>query len=186
MLDGEDESNRRSFSWAGSTSSEDHNVPYYPAQRDSIPNNSIQTPERAISPASSQESNPFLTPTRTTADHVVGDIQLDGGYEAAAHHAQTVQSNDVAYDDSHAQPERPFEADRKSQVIRKINSGFEILRPGTLDQPRRSNDTAALQEIPDNGNKRQSKKLQRKRRSSGASYSVGTRSIVGAPRSGRP
>lgn len=52
---------------------------------------------------------------------------------------------------------------RDSQVLRKVNSGFEILRPGTLDvtiPPAR--DDGGLE----SGEKRQSKRLQKKRRPS--------------------
>ncbi|KAJ4367488.1 hypothetical protein N0V83_007071 [Neocucurbitaria cava] len=50
---------------------------------------------------------------------------------------------------------------RDSQVIRKVNSGFEILRPGTFQPP-----TPEELELAE---RRQSKKLQKKRRSSGDS-----------------
>ncbi|KAF1841019.1 uncharacterized protein K460DRAFT_380757 [Cucurbitaria berberidis CBS 394.84] len=50
---------------------------------------------------------------------------------------------------------------RESQVLRKVNAGFEILRPGTFQPP-----TPAELELAD---RRQSKKLQKKRRSSSAS-----------------
>ncbi|KAF2686491.1 hypothetical protein K458DRAFT_198719 [Lentithecium fluviatile CBS 122367] len=54
---------------------------------------------------------------------------------------------------------------RDSQVLRKVNSGFEILRPGTLQLPTpEEEEKAAMAE------KRQSRRLQKKRRtSSGAS-----------------
>ena len=52
---------------------------------------------------------------------------------------------------------------RDSQVLRKVNSGFEILRPGTLQLPSpEEEEKAALAE------KRQSKRLQKKRRTSSA------------------
>lgn len=48
----------------------------------------------------------------------------------------------------------------QSQVIRKVNSGFEILRPGTFPDP------SSPEEVPE---KRKSKRLQKRRTSSGAS-----------------
>jgi hypothetical protein len=51
----------------------------------------------------------------------------------------------------------------QSQVLRKVNSGFEILRPGTLQLPTpEEEEKAAMTE------KRQSKRLQKKRRTSSA------------------
>ena len=58
---------------------------------------------------------------------------------------------------------------RTSQVVRKVNSGFEILRPGTLDQQRRSIDVADGTWDEEAGQKRYSRKLRRKRASSGRS-----------------
>lgn len=52
---------------------------------------------------------------------------------------------------------------RDTQVLRKVNSGFEILRPGTLPIPSpEEEEKAAMVE------KRQSKRLQKKRRTSSA------------------
>ncbi|KAF2706583.1 hypothetical protein K504DRAFT_385503 [Pleomassaria siparia CBS 279.74] len=57
---------------------------------------------------------------------------------------------------------------RESQILRKVNSGFEILHPGTLGQPPNPEDqsAAASNEL---GERRQSKKLQKRRKSSSAS-----------------
>jgi hypothetical protein len=53
--------------------------------------------------------------------------------------------------------------ERQSQVLRKVNSGFEILRPGTLGEPTspEEDDTAA--------EKRKPNRLQKRRKSSSAS-----------------
>lgn len=51
-----------------------------------------------------------------------------------------------------------------SQVIRKVNSGFEILRPGTLVSSRPSSDITDGRHNLEAGDKRFSKKLHRKRR----------------------
>lgn len=55
----------------------------------------------------------------------------------------------------------------ESQVIRKINSGFEILRPGTLNRPQTHDDTKLKGE--NNAEKQLSRKLQRKSRGVGHS-----------------
>ena len=88
-------------------------------------------------------------------------------------HAQYINKGEIAYDDGHAQPLQPFNANRQSrqsQVIRKINSGFEILRPGTLDQPRESVDLTERKE--ETGGKGKPNKLQRKNRRISGSPSV--------------
>lgn len=59
---------------------------------------------------------------------------------------------------------------RRSHVIRKVNSGFEILRPGTLGVPRPSTDNTEWNGDVGDGIKRQSRKLQKKPRPS--SYSI--------------
>jgi hypothetical protein len=54
---------------------------------------------------------------------------------------------------------------RQSQVLRKVNSGFEILRPGTFGEPPSPEEKAEPSE------KRKSKRLQKRRASSSASAS---------------
>jgi hypothetical protein len=56
---------------------------------------------------------------------------------------------------------------RESQVIRKINSGFEILRPGTFGQPPNPEEQQLTEQ--NLGEKRQSKRLQKRRKSSSGS-----------------
>ncbi|KAL9120217.1 MAG: hypothetical protein Q9187_003231 [Circinaria calcarea] len=51
---------------------------------------------------------------------------------------------------------------RQSQVVRKINSGFEILQPGTLDRARQGSDITDVKPEFEYGNKRQSRKLHKK------------------------
>lgn len=65
---------------------------------------------------------------------------------------------EVQYTDQPSQNQRP------DQVLRKVNSGFEILRPGTLGEPPSPEGEQKL-----NGEKRQSKRLQKKRRPSDGS-----------------
>ncbi|KAK4987624.1 hypothetical protein LTR50_004467 [Elasticomyces elasticus] len=54
---------------------------------------------------------------------------------------------------------------RQSQVIRKVNSGFEILRPGSLDSPQMHTE-AQSESRSSMESKRSARKLQKKRRSS--------------------
>ena len=62
-------------------------------------------------------------------------------------------------------PHETIEQPRRSQVIRKINSGFEILRPGTLGSPRQSTEIVlgSLNGIMEHNTKREPKKLHRRR-----------------------
>ena len=67
---------------------------------------------------------------------------------------------------SNTEPLMPSDANehaRNSQVVRKVNSGFQILRPGTLDAPpqRIHNEDGKKAGI---GNKQHSRKLQKKGR----------------------
>ena len=122
----------------------------------------------------SQESNPFLTPTtRQSLDmpvqvpHIDDLVPLEGQGASSTYHSQLFSNADISYADGHAQPAKSFDADRSqgaSQVVRKINSGFEILQPGTLGRP--SMDGDAEEKDGDQREKRAPKKLQRKRRMS--------------------
>ncbi|KAL9104261.1 MAG: hypothetical protein Q9163_000757 [Psora crenata] len=125
----------------------------------------------------SQESNPFLTPTHTPNNEPAAFVHLDdlapfeSNNDSTVQHGEMFNNAEIAYGEGHAQPIRPFQANRdirKSHVIRKINSGFEILKPGTLDQPRKNPDTAA--KVSEHGpmKKKQPRKLQRKSRRNSA------------------
>lgn len=63
-------------------------------------------------------------------------------------------------------PDSQFQV-RESHVLRKINSGFEILQPGTLDQPRPSGDPNSEKNQSASGKgsseRRHSAKLQKRR-----------------------
>ena len=123
----------------------------------------------------SQDSNPFLTPTTTriSIDEALPIAPLDDSIlrhsigDSAIHHAEMLNNAEIAYGEGHARPFRPFDPGRqnkKSQVIRKINSGFEILKPGTLDQPRQISETIAERNGEDFYDQRKPRKLQRKGR----------------------
>lgn len=55
---------------------------------------------------------------------------------------------------------------RVSQVVRKVNSGFEILRPGTLDRPLQTSDDVNLGQDLDVAGSSPTKKLHKKNRDS--------------------
>ena len=62
-------------------------------------------------------------------------------------------------------PHESIEQPRRSQVIRKINSGFEILRPGTFGASRKKSGTVLgeTDAVEEQDNKRYSRRLYRKR-----------------------
>ena len=123
--------------------------------------------------ASSQEStheagDPFATPDTSPKEDRI-PVMVDA--PPADQHSEMIDNGDIDYIQGHAQPLRPFDGNRqlrRSQVIRTVNPGFEILRPGTLDTSRGSSDTADARE---NYN-RKSKKLQRRSRASSGSNFV--------------
>ena len=108
-----------------------------------------------------ETSDPFTTPDGTPPDHHLSAFGLDN--ESADYRTQQIDPTEVTYTPGHAEPLKPFDGNRqlrRSQVIRKVNSGFEILRPGSLDVPRQSTDSAEWT-AEESGIKRQSRKLQK-------------------------
>ena len=154
----------------------------------------------ANSSHASQESNPFLTPGASRRQSVeeplplshldvLVPLEVDG--DATGYHAQMLRDAELQYGDGHAQPPQMFDApmqalhasntdnfepnreERQAQVIRKVNSGFQILRPGSLAIPRPSIDNH-----DDHREDRQSDKKQpRKLRKKGRRQSLGRASI---------
>ena len=129
----------------------------------------------------SEETNPLQTPSEPRhsleeslpLSHFDKLASMEAATEPTTRHAQLFDDGDVAYDIGHAQPLQLSDGNmpgRHSQVIRKVNSGFEILRPGSLDAPRQitnSWEEANLKE------KRSPRKLQKKdRRQSVASAKI--------------
>lgn len=120
--------------------------------------------------ASSQGSthevtDPFATPESSPKEDR-NPVIVDA--PPANQHLDMIDNGDIDYIQGHAQPLRPFDGNRqlrRSQVVRKVNSGFEILRPGTLATPRQSNDMTDVRE--DYHSK--PKKLQRRSRASSGS-----------------
>lgn len=83
---------------------------------------------------------------------------LDAAEEVVPHASPRDNSQVLQDADANSQMRMP------SQVIRKVNSGFEILRPGTFVSSRQSNDiTSGSYELED-GDKRPSKRLHKKKR----------------------
>ena len=189
---------QRSASVSGSSSNEDE---HHERLRTSYASNYLHPEDGLIHPTyhdyissgnssqTSQDSNPFLTPTvsrQSTEEpwplsHPDGLVPLDGANEPAVYHTQLLTDAEITYDEGHAQPFRPLDTsrpERKSQVIRKVNSGFEILEPGSLEMPRQSIDVHSLRTDDGSKEKRMRKKLQKKaqRQSGGiASLKAGAR-----------
>ena len=118
--------------------------------------------------AQPEASDPFATPETSPKEDRI-PVMVDG--PPANQHSDLIGNGDIDYVQGHAQPLRPFDGNRqlrRSQVIRKVNDGFEILRPGTLDTRRRSSDITDLRGDYD----RKPKKLQRRSRASSGSIFV--------------
>lgn len=112
-----------------------------------------------------EASDPFATPEASPKEDRI-PVVVDA--PPANQHSEMIGNGNIDYIQGHAQPLRPFDGNRqlrRSQVLRKVNSGFEILRPGTLDTPRQSSDIADVREDYD----RKPKKLQRRSRASSGS-----------------
>ena len=110
--------------------------------------------------------NPFATLPRRPSDDEAPVFHLDDDstdYPIWPHDGTNDQP-------SSAEPQVPVDASRQlrmSQVVRKVNSGFQILAPGTFDAPIQ-NDAGRKEGVP--GNKRHSRKLQKRSRAN--SYSI--------------
>ena len=110
--------------------------------------------------------DPFATPPRRPSDDEAPVFHLDDDstdYPIFTH-------DGTNYQPISAEPQVPVDASRqlgRSQIVRKVNSGFQILAPGTFDAPIQ-NDAGRKEGVP--GNKRHSRKLQKRSRAN--SYSI--------------
>ena len=110
--------------------------------------------------------DPFATPSRRPSDNGALVFHIDDDsteYPMRTHDGATDQP-------SNTEPLVPVDASRqlgRSQIVRKVNSGFQILAPGTLDAPIQDNATRK-EDVP--RNKRHSRKLQKRSRAN--SYSI--------------
>ena len=110
--------------------------------------------------------NPFATPPRRPSDDDAPVFHIDDdstAYPILTHDGTTEQPSSgdpLMLIDASRQPKGP-------QVVRKVNSGFQILAPGTFDAPI-PDDVGRKEVIP--GNKRHSRKLQKRSRAN--SYSI--------------
>ena len=120
-----------------------------------------------------EAGDPFVTPVATPSEDHLSKLSLD--LNAADYHVPMIKDDSITYTQGHALPLQPFDAnrqERQSQVVRKINSAFEILRPGTLDRSRQSSDISEGKLFTAIGDKRQPRKLQRKKRVSSGTSSI--------------
>ncbi|KAK4691275.1 hypothetical protein P7C71_g5692, partial [Lecanoromycetidae sp. Uapishka_2] len=116
-------------------------------------------------------NNPFDTPEGSPIEGRMPALRLDD--DSGFHHAPITDHITDTYDQDRTGKLQQFVGNgqlRRSQVIRKVNSGFEILRPGTLGAPRPSTDNSEWSGNLEEGTKRQSRKLQKKTRPN--SYSL--------------
>ena len=125
--------------------------------------------------SSYEANNPFVTPDGSLKDYRAESLQNDD--DIADQHTRLIDDSGITYDEDYAKPLQPFDNNRHlrhSQVIRKVNSGFQILRPGTLEISRQSNnDDKKSTGVFEETNKRAPKKLQKKGRpSSTSSYAL--------------
>ena len=132
---------------------------------------------RALAPIVTSASDPFVTPVESPVEErrirnsheprvsygVPGSGGLMQGQASPTHTTDPFENQQVSFDNGRLT--------RETQVVRKVNSGFEILRPGTLDRPRQSSDGSHRTWAAEAGHKRDSKRLHRKRGSSAISQS---------------
>lgn len=116
--------------------------------------------------AASRGKDPFATPPRRSSDEDAPVSHIDDdstAYPILSHDGTTDQP-------SSGEPLMPIYISRQPkgpQVVRKVNSGFQILAPGTLDAPIQD-DAGKKEGVP--GKKRHSRKLQKRSRAN--SYSI--------------
>ena len=123
------------------------------------------SPNETKSPGS-KGKDPFVTPPRRSSYDSAPVFHIDDDstdYPIMTHDGTT-------YQPISAEPLVSADASRqlrKSQIVRKVNSGFQIMAPGTFDAPIQDN-AGWKEDVP--GNKRQSRKLQKRSRAN--SYSI--------------
>ena len=124
--------------------------------------------------SSSDTSDAFVTPTKIDTYSGVQDTEIQRvgfSQEAVNFHERSIEKPDstiqnILPENTLVQyPHEMIEQPRRSQVIRKINSGFEILRPGTLGQWRQSTEIVLGSTIVavEQDSKREPRKLHRRR-----------------------
>ena len=109
-----------------------------------------------------EASDPFATPETSPKEDRI-PVMVDG--PPSNQHSELIGNGDIDYIQGHAQPLRPFDGNRqlrRSQVMRQVNPGFEVLRPGTFDTSNRNSEDYD----------RKSKKLQRRSRASSGSIFI--------------
>ena len=122
--------------------------------------------QNEINSSPPEGKDPFATPPRRPSNEDVPVFHIDDD----STHCPLVTHDGTTEHPRNAQPLVPVDGSRKprpSQIVRKVNSGFQILAPGTLDTP--IQDYAGRKEdVP--GNKRHSRRLQKRSRRN--SYSI--------------
>lgn len=116
-----------------------------------------------------ESEDPFTTPTKSLEEMQQTRL-LEGVENSDPSHSQYKrrdkdESPRADFDTRLIQASELNRQQLESQVIRKINSGFEILRPGTLNRPQSYHDTKLKGES--SSEKHLSRKLQRRSRDVG-------------------
>ena len=139
-----------------------------------VDDRAVDTVSSGTSRSSHETNNPFVTPYGTPKDERSAAFLIDD--DIADQHTRLMDNGEIAFDQNHAQPFRPFDGNRRlrrSQVIRKVNSGFEILRPGTFKTPDQNVDGIEMMGDQEKDNKRDWRILQKRgRASSRSSYTL--------------
>ncbi|KAF2471945.1 uncharacterized protein BDR25DRAFT_221724 [Lindgomyces ingoldianus] len=146
------------------TNGVDYFVPRQKTPSPPLPPVAIPPEEVPVVPASSK-----FTQDGHASNQARQAVPLLETYQPNAYqyHPQTYQPRGPQHEYEEEQPTqydvKTGQNQRESQVLRKVNSGFEILRPGTFAPP------SPEDEKPAGSEKRQSKRLQKKRRPSDGS-----------------
>lgn len=118
-----------------------------------------------------EASDPFSTPRGSPKDEHIAILMDDAPINR---HTQMMNNNEIAYTQGHAEPLQPFDPNKRVRypdVVRKVNPGFEILGPGTLDAPHKSNDITEWRKDSESDNNQKPKKSQwRSRGNSGPQF----------------
>lgn len=115
-----------------------------------------------------EENNPFGTPTRPMEASTKPNYSSDTPSSDHPKPRFSLSDDEIELTPTRSRIMQNGGGDlqgRQSQVIRKINSGFEILRPGTLNQPQPNNETNFGQDL-EMGVNSSGKKLHKKKRDS--------------------
>ncbi|TKA73417.1 hypothetical protein B0A49_03037 [Cryomyces minteri] len=123
------------------------------------------TPHSPLSAVDPPSPNPFATPTSDFVSSSTPDSHPATTADQAKPLLETYQPQQTLLEDEPSSPVEMADQRRESQIMRKVNSGFEILKPGSLDSVRLDSNPR-LSGVDGVAEKRISRRLQKKRRPS--------------------